>query len=307
MSPDPIKSREDFYERLAQRNALLAQRVPAWLSRFVREEARLLLVTHYEIAIEAVNRWHELQMERERKRELWKEKQRMFLRNLPAVSARTQDLPDRTAEGLVYIEDTVSRWRNGEQVSETVGGWGLPYLAGSGPPVDFPLPPPKHRILSTDESFTALLAIHDVTNPGNELIDHTKLDTFSRLRQKVLVNTVVGEQGLVEDQLPALQAIVKIVADCVSGDLPPAQTMTPRTSVGLEPKPSVPAAGAAQIPDGPVGMTGFSFRGVEVQFGRAVKQLSLVRALWNTTASRPREPRLIEDVISEVWGDENNP
>jgi hypothetical protein len=58
--------------------------------------------------------------------------------------------------------------------------------------------------------------------------------------------------------------------------------------------------------DGPFDADGFRFRGVEVRFGRAPKQYRLVKALWNAKANRPAEPRPIEDVKDEVWGEGND-
>lgn len=66
-----------------------------------------------------------------------------------------------------------------------------------------------------------------------------------------------------------------------------------------------PPADPAPKPNGPFGVDGFRFAGVEVKFGRAVKQYGLVVALWDAQNKRPTEPRAIEDVIAEVWGDEN--
>jgi hypothetical protein len=228
--------------------------------------------------MEAVKRWHELHDEQERKRERWREQRRTFLQGLPDVSKTVQVKLDRSAEGLVYFEQTVKRWRNGKQVEEIIGGWGLPYLAGSGPPVDFPLPPPTQRALSADECYAALLAIHDEISPEHERMGPTDSLAFARLQVKVLPSPAPREQGLVENQLPALRAMLKIVA----------------TSATSRPKH-----------DGLVGVAGFSYRGVEVQFGRAEKQLKLVLALWDTSADRPRDPLPIEDVINAVWGEEN--
>jgi hypothetical protein len=59
-------------------------------------------------------------------------------------------------------------------------------------------------------------------------------------------------------------------------------------------------------PDGPFGADGFRFAGVEVRFGRAPKQYRLVKALWNAKANRLAEPRPIEDVKDEVWGEGND-
>lgn len=71
-----------------------------------------------------------------------------------------------------------------------------------------------------------------------------------------------------------------------------------RENEGEKPKPD-------DKPDGPFDADGFRFAGVEVKFGRAGKQYCLVKALWDAKKKRPAAPRPVEDVITEVWGDEN--
>ncbi|MFM8270786.1 MAG: hypothetical protein ACKODX_00405, partial [Gemmata sp.] len=58
-------------------------------------------------------------------------------------------------------------------------------------------------------------------------------------------------------------------------------------------------------PDGPFDADGFRFAGVDVRFGKAGKQYLLVMALWDAKKKAPAAPRPVEDVIAEVWGDEN--
>ncbi len=62
---------------------------------------------------------------------------------------------------------------------------------------------------------------------------------------------------------------------------------------------------SATKPDGPFDADGFRFRGAEVRFPRAVKRYRLVMSLWDAKKKQLAEPRPIEDVISEVWGEEN--
>jgi hypothetical protein len=59
-------------------------------------------------------------------------------------------------------------------------------------------------------------------------------------------------------------------------------------------------------PDGPFEADGFRFFGVEVRFGRAALQRRLVLALWDAENNRPTDPRPIEDVLAEVWGEEHD-
>jgi hypothetical protein len=63
-----------------------------------------------------------------------------------------------------------------------------------------------------------------------------------------------------------------------------------------------PQPAAESLPDGPFDGDGFRYHGKEVRFGRAAKQQALVLALWNTRKSRPRRKRKIEDVLTEVYG-----
>jgi hypothetical protein len=61
-----------------------------------------------------------------------------------------------------------------------------------------------------------------------------------------------------------------------------------------------------QEPDGPFEPDGFRFRGIEVRFGRAGKQLLLVLALWDAAQRCPRLPREIEHVMTEVYGEDHD-
>jgi len=61
----------------------------------------------------------------------------------------------------------------------------------------------------------------------------------------------------------------------------------------------------AAKPDGPFDADGFRFAGVEVKFGKASKQYRLVMALWDEKKKSPAAPRPVEEVIAEVWGDDN--
>lgn len=59
-------------------------------------------------------------------------------------------------------------------------------------------------------------------------------------------------------------------------------------------------------PDGPFDTDGFRFAGVEVKFRTAAKRHRLVLALWDAKSKRPVKPRPIEDVISDVYGEDND-
>ena len=66
------------------------------------------------------------------------------------------------------------------------------------------------------------------------------------------------------------------------------------------------AGGQGHELDGPFEADGFRFRGAEVHFGRAAKQYRLVLALWDNENRCPRPALKAEDVITEVYGEEND-
>jgi hypothetical protein len=72
-----------------------------------------------------------------------------------------------------------------------------------------------------------------------------------------------------------------------------------------ETKTSEGETGVADKPDGPFDIDGFRFAGVAVRFGRAALQYRLMLALWDAKMKQLTLPRDIQDVIVEVWGDDN--
>jgi hypothetical protein len=60
-----------------------------------------------------------------------------------------------------------------------------------------------------------------------------------------------------------------------------------------------------QQPDGPFGADGFRFDRVEVRFGRAALQYRLMLELWDRKKKQPAKPRPTEDVVTAVYGGEN--
>jgi len=97
--------------------------------------------------------------------------------------------------------------------------------------------------------------------------------------------------------------------------LPAAGGRTAPTSVSPE-KPATDGEGDAgrkgevsdrePSGDGPFGTDGFRFQEVEVRFGRAARQRSLVLALWDAAHQRPRDARPIEDVLTDVYGEDHD-
>ncbi len=58
--------------------------------------------------------------------------------------------------------------------------------------------------------------------------------------------------------------------------------------------------------DGFFDADGFRFAGVEVRFGRAYQQYKLVKALWEEPINSPASPRLVEQVLYDVYGDSHD-
>jgi hypothetical protein len=78
-----------------------------------------------------------------------------------------------------------------------------------------------------------------------------------------------------------------------------------RTGAGATASPPG-APQADSLPDGPFDPNGFRYGGFEMSFGRAGKQQALVLALWDRKKRRPQPPRPVEDVITAVYGEDND-
>jgi hypothetical protein len=75
---------------------------------------------------------------------------------------------------------------------------------------------------------------------------------------------------------------------------------SPETGGQLPQQPSAPR------PDGPFGADGFQYRGVEGRFGRAAKRKALVLALWDEKTHQPLAARPVQDVLDEVYGEDQD-
>ncbi len=264
---------------------------PSWLSRFVREEVRPLLLQHREAALEALARWLAWHADQQRRVREWQARQDEFLSQLPSLPADPWHGPVPPGEGFTWCE----LWRDpstGEL--RLIRGWMPPGLGeDSKPVVDWPLPPPENRDPSADECWASLLAVHDeVRDPRERIGPAIEGETYDRgnypfvvLRTCVLALPQAYRAGLTEAHLPALRAMVRTAT----------ASLTPPAAPGGD-------AGNEPLPDGPFGTDGFRFGGVEVEFGRAARQRTLVLALWDTETRRPRPARLIVDVMDEVYG-----
>jgi len=103
------------------------------------------------------------------------------------------------------------------------------------------------------------------------------------------------------DRAHAVRDLVRKLKSRLHAELANAVPSTPagtQQGEGGKPKP-------AAKPDGPFDADGFRFAGVEVKFGKASKQYRLVMALWDKKKKSPAAPRPVEEVIAEVWGDDN--
>jgi hypothetical protein len=118
---------------------------PLWLSEFVRDEVRPMLLRTRHIALEAVSRWL-----------VWHEK--------------------RVQERALLESRYESRWAEYRRLqSELTPGepappWPDEPNEDTWPDVEYPIPLPVNRDLSSDEAWLVLVAIHDVARDRAESI-----------------------------------------------------------------------------------------------------------------------------------------
>jgi hypothetical protein len=113
--------------------------------------------------------------------------------------------------------------------------------------------------------------------------------TMPQIGRDYTLNQTVDEYNRIRDEINRLAPPV-----------PPAhaeEDVMEKLKLGSESKPPEP--------DGPFDSDGFSFSGVEVRFGRATRQYRLVLALWDGKINQPALPRLVNEVITELWGEGN--
>jgi hypothetical protein len=100
-------------------------------------------------------------------------------------------------------------------------------------------------------------------------------------------------------------------AEAAAGPPEPPAVEAPPSTPAASPDARAPAAveiagGQAHEPDGPFEADGFRFQGAEVHFRRAAKQFSLILALWDSANHCPHPARPVEDVITDVYGENND-
>jgi hypothetical protein len=172
---------------------------PAWRSRFVRDEVRPVLLQHRQAVLEARDRWLADHEERKRRLAAWEARRDEFLRQLAALPEDQRHGPEPPAEGLVRVQGRVAV---DDKTTMLVAGWGPPDLAEySGPPVEYPLPPPRNRDLSPDECWVALVAVHDATRDPREWLGPDDSIPMEVLRRRAL--------GLTEEHLEGLRMILR--------------------------------------------------------------------------------------------------
>lgn len=187
---------------------------PEWLSRFVRDEVRPLLIENRQVALDALERWLAHRQECNRRLRDWERRQLQFLegRMVPAPADHDrftadgnphepcedqspEDVRLNGPEGLTLIVGTVLD----EGRPRTVYGWGPPELSEEHKPrFEHVLPPPLNRDLTTDECWVALIAVHDAVRHASERIAPTDSTTLVVLRDKAA--------KLSEARLPDLRA-----------------------------------------------------------------------------------------------------
>jgi hypothetical protein len=175
---------------------------PGWLARFVRDEARPLLLRHHQAARAAWDRWLAGHEERKRQLSAWEARRAEFLRQLAARGEGQQHGPESPPEDLVWM---LGRVAMSDGTSTLIGGWGPPELNEySGPDVTYPLPPPPDRDLSPDECWVTLLAVHAVAREPGEQLGPADSSPFTVLCRLAL--------ELTEAQLQDLRPILRTVS-----------------------------------------------------------------------------------------------
>lgn len=206
--------------------------VPVWLSDFVRNEVRPFLLLHRQAALEAWPRWLARHEECKRAQDAWENRKREFLRQLANVPEDQRCGPIPPSEGLVWL---VGRVLLDKDKSMRVSGWAPPELSEySGPAVEYPLPPPIDRDLSPDQTWAALLAIHDVARDRREWLGPIDSLPFVVLCDRVL--------ELSEAHLPQLRAMLRTTSPALRG-----QDMDASPDCVASQVPEVQRAGGGQV------------------------------------------------------------
>jgi hypothetical protein len=207
---------------------------PRWLSRFVRDQVRPLLVQYRQTAQEALDRWLACQDERGREQQEWDARVSAYERDL-ATAPAPEDLvrltddgnphepadPEPPGEGYAWGEPLVLL--DNRSMVRVKGWMPLELRMDNGPPTEYPLPPPSDRDLSPDECWVALVAAHDVCRVRREQIVRADSIPFAVLCRRAL--------ELTEAQLPDLQAILATA----SASLASAMAQTPTRPAALAP------------------------------------------------------------------------
>jgi hypothetical protein len=183
----------------------LADAAPAWLSRFVREDVRPLLIQHTQAALEAWDRWIACHEQRKGELTAWEARRYEYLRELlalPEEDPRRGSEPP--AEGFRWIRTQIPL--SADQFS-TVSGWvplDLKEYGGLAP--ELPLPPPSNRDLSIEECWVALLAVHDVSRVPTEKLGQTDNTAFIVLCDRAMKLTENEHLSDLKAILSAVQA-----------------------------------------------------------------------------------------------------
>jgi hypothetical protein len=175
------------------------------------------------------------------------------------------------------------------------------------------------------QGVAALVALRDAYCPGVEKIiyipaelpavgdasppDHEALNC-ARKRALTWSATLERVRNLGDHALPwfelQLRRFERALSESARNTPPPANDLTGQPAdATARPVQTAAGEGENQLPDGPFEIDGFRFRGIEVRFGRAALQQRLALALWDAENQRPSLPRPVEDVMSEVYGQDH--
>lgn len=194
---------------------------PSWLSQFVRDEVRPILVRHEAAALAALERYHQRREQQFRDEAEFDDRQRRH------VLAHATD----PWNGLEPVNNGCLEMHRDTFIGESWPVFNRPPagLTENDRPIvdDIPMPPPQNRDLESDECYAVLLAIHDEVRDPREQFGPTGL-WYAAWRHRV--------RSLLESSLADLQRLVLAIASN-ERRLSPSQEPPPQTPDVIVPSP----------------------------------------------------------------------
>jgi hypothetical protein len=159
-----------------------------------------------------------------------------------------------------------------------------------------------------DTEFARDRAVHRIRDLSEKLWD---LVTFDVETLQGEIETAIGAAGLASSvaggaREPTTDGAAA-GAPAAGAEVAARQASTVRGAAGVVTTPSrTPEMQSQPPPDGPCDPNGFRFRGAELAWGKATLRKKLTLALWDRESRRPRPPRPTQEVIEEVYGDDED-